>query len=278
MGERTELWFTEKYTENWGLTLRIERWLHSEESDFQSVDVLETAEFGKLLALDGAIMFTESDEFAYHEMLVHVPILTHPRPERVLVVGGGDGGTLRELSRHPEVKEMTQVEIDERVIQVSKRFFPTLAIGFEDPRVKLKFADGIKFVHESPPGEFDVILVDSTDPKGPSEGLFTEKFYASCEKALNEDGILTVQSGSPYFQLDLITRVYKAVSLFFPITRVYLSGVMAYGGLWSFTLGSKRYDPTNGPLREINELKYYTPRIHTAALQLPKYLEKALLD
>ncbi len=276
--EPLDLWYMEKFSENWGLSFRIKRGLYSALSDYQRIDVLETEEFGKLLLLDAAIMLTERDEFAYHEMLVHVPLLTHPSPRKVLVIGGGDGGTLREITRHPEVEEVIQVEIDQEVIRVSKEFFPQLATGFKDPRVKIEVADGIKYMAQCPPGSFDVILVDSTDPKGPAEGLFTPQFYANCHRALKEDGILTVQSGSPYFQQDLLARVHRAFRDLFPIAHIYLSGVISYGGLWAFSLGSKKYQPTQGPCRDFpqNGLKYYTPQIHKGAFILPKYLEELL--
>jgi len=276
--EPLDLWYMEKFSENWGLSFRIKRGVYSALSDYQRIDVLETEEFGKLLLLDAAIMLTERDEFTYHEMLVHVPLLTHPSPKKILVIGGGDGGTLREITRHPEVEEVIQVEIDQEVIRVSKEFFPQLATGFEDPRVKIEVADGINYMAQCPPGTFDIILVDSTDPKGPAEGLFKHDFYANCHRALKEDGILTVQSGSPYFQQDLLASVHRDFKDLFPIAHIYLSGVIAYGGLWAFALGSKKFDPIQGPCREFSreDLKYYTPQIHKGAFILPKYLEELL--
>ncbi len=276
--EPLDLWYMEKFSENWGLSFRIKRGLYSALSDYQRIDVLETEEFGKLLLLDAAIMLTERDEFSYHEMLVHVPLLTHPAPRKVLVIGGGDGGTLREITRHPEVEEVVQVEIDQEVIRVSREFFPQLAKGFDDPRVKIEVADGIKYMAQCPPHSYDVILVDSTDPKGPAEGLFTHQFYAHCHRALKEEGILTVQSGSPYFQQDLLARVHRAFRDLFPIARIYLSGVISYGGLWAFSLGSKKHDPIQGPIRDFPHkgLRYYTPRVHQGAFILPKYLEELL--
>ncbi len=276
--EPLDLWYIEKFSENWGLCLRIKKGLYSGFSKLQRIDVLETEEFGRLLLLDAAIMLTEKDEFAYHEMLVHVPLLTHPSPSRVLVIGGGDGGALRELTRHPEVKEITHVEIDEKVIQISREFFPQLSVGFDDSRVRLRVADGVKFITECPGESYDVILVDSTDPKGPAEGLFTPEFYYHCHRVLKRDGILTVQAGSPYFQQDLLSRVFKSFEKLFPIARVYLSGVITYGGMWAFALGSKTYDPLGEPLRELSgaTFRYYTPQIHRAAFVLPRYLEELL--
>ncbi len=276
--EPLDLWYLEKFSENWGLSLRIKGGIHSAFSGLQRIDILETEEFGRLLLLDSAIMLTEKDEFTYHEMLVHVPLFTHPSPQRVLVIGGGDGGTLREVTRHPQVKEVTHVEIDEEVIRVSKEFFPQLSPGFYDPRVNLKVTDGIRFLKECSPKSYDIILVDSTDPKGPAEGLFTPQFYKDCHNALKEGGILTVQAGSPYFQQDLMARVHKAFRKLFPIARVYLSGVITYGGMWAFALGSKKYDPLQGPSRASKglPLKYYTPHIHKGAFILPKYIEELL--
>lgn len=276
--EPLDLWYMEKFSENWGLSLRIKKGIYSAFTGLQRIDVLETEEFGKLLLLDSAIMLTEKDEFAYHEMLVHVPLFTHPSPKKVLVIGGGDGGTLREVTRHSQVEEVTDVEIDEEVIRVSKRFFPQLSSGFEDPRVRVEVTDGIKFMKECPPESYDIVLVDSTDPEGPAEGLFTAQFYSDCYKVLKGDGILTVQAGSPYFQQDVLAHVYKAFKELFPIARVYLAGVITYGGMWAFALGSKKYDPIQGPSRSPEDLpfRYYTPQIHKGAFILPKYIEELL--
>ena len=273
-----DLWYSESFSKNWGIFLRIREGLYSSHTPYQRIDVLETEEFGRVLVLDSAIMLTEKDEFIYHEMIVHVPLLSQPNPEKVLVIGGGDGGTLREIARHPEVREVRQVEIDAKVIEVSKKFFPQLSIGFDDPRVNIDVADGIKYIAQCPKESYDIILIDSTDPKGPAEGLFDPEFYRNCCTVLKPDGILTVQSGSPYFQQDLMARVYKTFKNLFPLARVYLSGVITYGGLWSFALGSKKHDPLSGPVRKpnISELKYYTPQIHKACFVLPKYLEELL--
>ncbi len=276
--EPLDLWYLEKFSENWGLSLRIKGSIYSAFSGLQRIDVLEAEEFGRLLLLDSAIMLTEKDEFTYHEMLVHVPLFTHLSPQKVLVIGGGDGSTLQEVTRHPQVEEVTHVEIDEEVIRVSKKFFPQLSSGFDDPRVSLKVTNGIRFVKECPPESYDIVLVDSTDPKGPAEGLFTAQFYSDCHKVLKEDGILTVQAGSPYFQQDLLAQVHRAFKELFPIVWVYLSGVVTYGGMWAFALGSKKHDPIRGPSRESKDipLKYYTSQIHKGAFILPKYIEELL--
>ena len=275
-----ELWFTEKYSSGWGIALKVTRGIFSGKSKYQKIDILETQDFGKILIIDGATMITERDEFTYHEMLVHVPLFTHKNPEKVLVIGGGDGGAVREIARHNVVKEITLVEIDEDVIELCKRYFPTVSYAFSDSRVSVVIADGIKYLENCAPSTYDVILVDSTDPIGPAVGLFEKDFYQKCYKALKDDGILTVQSGSPYFQEDVIEKVFKAMQDIFPITRTYLTGVASYGGLWSFTLGSKLYDPIKGPSRKdhevLSELRYYNEGLHVGAFQLPNYLLKRL--
>lgn len=270
--------FFEDYTEGWGAYFRIKKFLYTGQSQYQSIDVFESYDHGKILVLDGAVMLTERDEFAYHEMIVHVPLFSHPNPERVLVIGGGDGGTIREILKHKEVKEAILVEIDEEVIKISEEFFPELTASLKDPRCKVLIEDGIKFIKECKPESFDVIIVDSTDPIGPAVGLFESEFYHSCYRALKSDGILNVQSGSPYFQLELIKKVNTAIGSHFPIVRTYIAGVPMYGGLWSFTIGSKYYDPKAGPVKEdfdiIKDLKYYNYEVHKGAFAIPNYIKR----
>ena len=274
----TELWYTEPFDTGWRVAFRIRRTLFSGSSRYQQIDLFESESFGKILVLDGMTMLTERDECGYHEMLVHLPMFTHPEPKRVLIVGGGDGGTLREVLKHPCVEEAVQVEIDGEVIEVSKRFLPGLASAFEDSRARVVVGDGIEYVQSAPEASFDVILVDSTDPIGPAEGLFERGFYQECKRILREDGIITVQSGSPLFQPDVLRQVSALFKGLFPICRTYLSSVPAYGGPWSFTLGSLGPDPTQGPSRDVSSLsdglRYYTPDLHQGALALPKYIEE----
>lgn len=249
--------------------------LYDHHSQFQHVQVATGPLFGRMLILDDAVQTTESDEFTYHEMLVHFPLVTHPQPRRVLIIGGGDGGTLEEVLKHP-VEQVTMVEIDHEVIEVSRRYLPSISgSAFDDPRTRLLIEDGIAFVQQTDE-RFDVILVDSTDPKGPGVALFSEEFYAACTRALTDDGILSAQSGSPLYQRDLMDLVGRHLARTFPIVVPYWTAVPAYPGvLWSFTCGSRRHDPRNiGPetiarrLAGLN-LRYYSADAHRTAVALP---------
>ncbi len=269
-----ELWFTEKQTEHFGITARIIRTLHTEQTPFQKLDMVETAEFGNMLILDGMVMTTQKDEFVYHEMVAHVPLFTHPHPENVLVVGGGDGGVIREVLKHPSVKKATLVEIDGKVIECSKKYLPEIAGKLDDPRVEVKVDDGFMHIAKSE-NEYDVIMVDSTEPVGPAVNLFTKGFYAGIANALKEDGIFVAQTDNPWFKADLIRKVYRDVKEIFPITRLYTANIPTYpSGLWTFTLGSKKYDPlaVSGDRFHDIETKYYTKELHKACFVLPKFV------
>ncbi|KFL15486.1 polyamine aminopropyltransferase [Geobacillus stearothermophilus] len=269
-----ELWFTEKQTEHFGITARIIRTLHTEQTPFQKLDMVETAEFGNMLILDGMVMTTQKDEFVYHEMVAHVPLFTHPNPENVLVVGGGDGGVIREVLKHPSVKKATLVEIDGKVIEYSKKYLPEIAGKLDDPRVEVKVDDGFMHIAQSE-NEYDVIMVDSTEPVGPAVNLFTKGFYAGIANALKEDGIFVAQTDNPWFKADLIRNVYRDVKEIFPITRLYTANIPTYpSGLWTFTLGSKKYDPlavSDDRFHDI-DTKYYTKELHKACFVLPKFV------
>ncbi|AOM81517.1 polyamine aminopropyltransferase [Salisediminibacterium beveridgei] len=270
------IWFTEKQTEHFGITARITKTYVSEQTDFQQLDMVETAEFGNMLLLDGMVMTTEKDEFVYHEMVAHVPLHTHPNPEHVLVVGGGDGGVIREILKHPEVKKATLVEIDGKVIEYSKQYLPTIAGALDDPRVDVQVADGFMHIAKSE-NEYDVIMVDSTEPVGPAVNLFTKGFYEGISKALKEDGVFVAQTDNPWFQKSLIKTVFKDVSETFPVTRLYTANIPTYpSGLWSFTIGSKKHDPLDVSDERFHDLatQYYTPAIHKAAFALPKFVQE----
>jgi spermidine synthase len=273
-----ELWFTEKQTEHFGITARIKRTLHTEQTPFQKLDMVETEQFGNMLILDGMVMTTQKDEFVYHEMVAHVPLFTHPNPENVLVVGGGDGGVIREVLKHPSVKKATLVEIDGKVIECSKKYLPEIAGKLDDPRVEVKVDDGFMHIAKSE-NEYDVIMVDSTEPVGPAVNLFTKGFYAGIAKALKEDGIFVAQTDNPWFKADLIRKVYRDVREIFPITRLYTANIPTYpSGLWTFTIGSKKYDPlavSDDRFHDI-ETKYYTKELHKACFVLPKFVADLL--
>lgn len=272
------LWFTEKQTENFGITMKVKKTLHTEQTEYQKLDMVETEEWGNMLLLDGMVMTSIKDEFVYHEMVAHVPLFTHPYPEKVLIVGGGDGGVIREVLKHPSVKKAILVEIDGKVIEYSKKYLPEIAGKLDDPRVEVKIADGFMHIAQSE-NEYDVIMVDSTEPVGPAVHLFTKGFYAGIAKALKEDGIFVAQTDNPWFKGDLIRQVFRDVKEIFPITRLYTANIPTYpSGLWTFTIGSKKYDPLkveNDRFYPI-ETKYYTKELHFAAFVLPKFVQDLL--
>ena len=269
-----ELWFTEKQTKSFGITAKINKTLHTEQTDFQKLDMVETEEFGNMLLLDGMVMTTQKDEFVYHEMVAHVPLFTHPNPENVLVVGGGDGGVIREVLKHPSVKKATLVDIDGKVIEYSKIYLPEIAGKLDDPRVDVQVGDGFMHIAESE-NEYDVIMVDSTEPVGPAVNLFTKGFYAGISKALKEDGVFVAQTDNPWFTPELITNVQRDVREIFPITRLYIANIPTYpSGMWTFTIGSKKHDPLEVSEDRFHEIetKYYTKELHKAAFVLPKFV------
>ncbi|MDI3256666.1 MAG: polyamine aminopropyltransferase [Kyrpidia sp.] len=273
-----ELWFTEKQTESFGITAKVSRTLHTECSPYQRIDVLDTLDYGRMLVLDGMVMCTDRDEFVYHEMIAHVPLNTHPDPKRVLVIGGGDGGTIREVVKHRRVEQVVLAEIDERVIAVSREYFPAIAEGLNDPRVDIQVGDGMAHVRNHK-NAYDVIIVDSTEPIGPAEGLFAREFYEGIYEALKPDGLFVAQTESPLFNTDLISRVWRDIASIYPVTRLYLAYVPTYPtGMWSFTIGSKGPDPLKVDLDERESLntRYYTPDLHRAAFVLPRFVEELL--
>lgn len=268
------IWFTENQTENFGITMKVKRTLHTEKTDYQMLELIETEEWGRMLLLDGMVMTSIKDEFVYHEMVAHVPLFTHPNPENVLVVGGGDGGVIREVLKHPEVKKATLVDIDGKVIECAKKYLPEIAGKLDDERVEVKVGDGFMHIAESE-NAYDVIMVDSTEPVGPAVNLFTKGFYAGIAKALKEDGLFVAQTDNPWFKADLIRKVFKDVKDVFPITRLYTANVPTYpSGMWTFTLGSKKYDPLEIPGVRFHDIdtKYYTKELHKAAFVLPKFV------
>lgn len=268
------LWYTEKQTDNFGITMKIKQTLHVEQTEFQLLEMAETEEWGNMLFLDGMVMTSERDEFVYHEMVAHVPLFTHPDPKKVLVVGGGDGGVIREVLKHPQVEQAVLVDIDGQVIEYSKQYLPSIAGKLEDPRMEVRIGDGFMHIAESE-NEYDVILVDSTEPVGPAVNLFTKGFYAGISKALKEDGLFVAQSDNPWFKADLIRQVQKDVREIFPVTRLYTANIPTYpSGLWCFTLGSKKHDPLEVKEERFHDIdtKYYTSELHRASFVLPKFV------
>lgn len=280
-----ELWFTERHTPNVKFSIKVDRQLYSGKSEFQRIDIFDSKEFGRFLTLDGYMMLTEKDEFIYHEMITHVPMAVHPNPENILVIGAGDGGVVRELTMYSTVKNIDLVEIDELVVEVSKKYLPTTACRFDDERVNIFYEDGVKFIRRCE-NKYDVIIVDSTDPFGVGEGLFTKEFYGSCFKALHDDGIMVNQHESPFYDEDAaaMQRSHKRIVGSFPISRVYQAHIPTYpSGHWLFGFASKKYHPVH----DLNpakwnllglKTKYYNTKLHSGAFCLPNYVEELLRD
>jgi spermidine synthase len=278
-----EMWFSEMHTSNVKISIRTDKQLYSAQSDYQRIDVFESPEFGRFVTLDGDIIFSQADEFIYNEMVTHVPMSVHPNVKKVLIIGGGDGGVAREFCRYSEIEEIDVVESDGMFVEVCKQFFPETAQGFEDSRVKIFYEDGLRFLRDKM-SEYDIIVNDSTDPFGHTEGLFTKEFYGSCYKALKEDGIMVYQHGSPFYDEDEVAcrsmhrKAYKS----FPISRVYQAHIPTCpSGYWLFGFASKKYHPLNDfkPERFNSrqlETWYYTTNLHMGAFMLPKYVEDLL--
>ncbi len=279
-----ELWYTEKHTQDRGLTLRVKETLCIEKSSFQEMMILDTYEYGKVMILDNIIMLTEKDEFIYHEMITHLPLYTHPNPKKVLVIGGGDGGTLREVVKHPSVELAVLVEIDAMVIEGSKQYFPNVAKGFLSEKSCVIVDDGIKYLNNSQE-DFDLIIIDSTDPIGPAIGLFHQEFYQSCFDCLTEDGMLVCQSETPFLneQSEHFYNIQKNLKNVFPLVFPYLNYIPTYpSGVWSLTLASKKYSPITDQQKERYfkdnlDLGYYNDQIHQSSLVLPNFVKNQII-
>lgn len=269
-----ELWITEEQTPNMRFSLRSTGTLRVEQTPFQHLAVVETNQYGRMLLLDGLVMTTDVDEFIYHEMISMIAINSHPNPEKVLIIGGGDGGALREVVKHPAVKEGYLVEIDERVIQASRDFFPALSVSFDNEKSRVMVEDGLKFI-KNHANFFDVILIDSSEPIGPGQELFEAPFYQDVFKALKEDGMMVAQTESPFVNKEIIRKSYQGIARSFPITKLYMASVPTYpGGLWTFTVGSKMYDPEQirSPYADNLGTRYYNSAVHEAAFKLPNFV------
>ncbi|MFD1036895.1 polyamine aminopropyltransferase [Virgibacillus byunsanensis] len=269
------IWFTEKQTANFGITAKIKQTLATVKTDFQELEMIQTEEWGNMLVLDDMVMTTEKDEFVYHEMVAHVPLFTHPNPKKVLVVGGGDGGVIREVLKHKSVEKATLVEVDGKVLEYSKKYLPTIAGALDDDRVEVKVDDGFMYIANSK-REFDVILVDSTEPVGPAVSLFTQGFYTGIHKALKDDGIFVAQTDNPWFKADLIRQVYNDVGEIFSVTTLYTANIPTYpSGLWTFTMGSKIHHPLKVKKERFTDIEtnYYTSELHYACFALPKFVK-----
>ena len=280
-----EFWFSEAHTPNVKLSIRVDKQLYSGKSEFQRIDVFESPEFGRFLALDGYMMLTEKDEFIYHEMIVHVPMAVHPNVKKVLVIGAGDGGVVRELVQYPEIETIDMVEIDPLVVEVCRKYLPQTACRFDDPRLTIHYEDGLKFVR-SRKDEYDLIIIDSPNPFGAGEGLFTKEFYGNCYNALHEDGIMINQNESPFYQEEAYQcqRMHRRILESFPISRIYQAHLPSYpSGHWLFGFASKKYHPLDD-LNDVQwnlkgiETKYYVTRLHRGVFALPAYVEELVKD
>ena len=257
--------------------------LHSSRSSFQKIEVVESLDFGRMLVLDGVINLTERDEFVYHEMLAHVPLFSHPDPLKILIVGGGDGGTVREVLKHEGINRIQLVEIDREIIAISKKYFPSLSSSLDHPKVNVLLMDAVQYVRDIKE-KFDIILIDSTDPViEQSEGLFTVSFYRDCLNALTEQGILASQVGDIFFETALVLDVFNKLKEVFPIVRIYLAPIPSYTLVpYSFAFCSKTIHPEMGlglsRFPKSIQTRYYNPQIHQAAFVLPEYLRKEFGD
>lgn len=279
-----ELWYTEQQTEDVRFSIKIKQHLYSAKSDFQQVDVFDSVEFGRFLTLDGLMMVTEKDEFIYHDMIVHVPMATNPNIKKVCVIGAGDGGTVRELLRYPHIESIDMVEIDQMVVDVSLAYLPQTASQLHHEKVNLFFEDGLKFIR-SKENEYDLIIVDSTDPFGPGEGLFTKEFYSNCYRALNAQGILVNQHESPYYPAfeRNMRRAHQRISEVFEVAKVYQAHIPTYpSGHWLFGYASKGIEPLNENVHSWSHYglntRYYNPQLHIGCFALPTYVIESLKE
>lgn len=277
--------FTEHYESDTQFVIEATKHLHSERSAYQQIDFYDSKTFGRFLALDGFMMLTEKDEFIYHDMITHVAMAVHPQIKKVLIIGGGDGGTAREILRYPTINQVDLVEIDERVVRLCQTYLPqTASVLDQDQRLTLYFQDGLAFVRNSKDARYDLILVDSTDPIGPGEGLFTYDFYRHCLRVLSEDGILINQHESPYYPKDAyeMKRSHRKIKDTFPIAKVYQFHMPTYpSGHWLFGFASKKYDPIKDLQKETWEAyklhtRYYNTDLHVGAFMLPTYVKEGL--
>jgi len=273
-------WFSEAQTSSGtAFSLKLKRKLHEEQSEFQFLEIYETEQFGNLMVIDGCTMVSTRDNFFYHEMMSHPVMFTHPNPKRVWIIGGGDCGTLREILKHPGVEKAVQIDIDERVTRLSEIYFPELCESNNDPRADLKFIDGIKWVKDAEPNSVDIIIVDSTDPVGPAEGLFCADFYKDCFNCLAEDGIVIQQSESALLHMKILKEMRDEMKAggFNHLQTVFFPQCIYPSGWWSATMAGKQdlskfreQDATNKGFETV----YYNGDIHRASLAMPEFFKK----
>lgn len=281
MPESSERWYDEVFEGRIRLGLKIEKMLHSERSDFQQIEVFDSAALGRVLALDGVLQTSEADERFYHEMLVHPALCTAPRINRVLIIGGGDGGTAREVLRHADVQYCRMVEIDRKVVEAAQRYLPSIGTAWDDPRLDLVIGDGVAHVTTDEVEPYDVVILDGSDPVGPSLGLFGRDFYAGVARVLAPDGVFALQSESPFLMERTFAAIQAALPDFFAVTAPYLGWVPLYGtGMWSWTLASQAGDPLSLIPARVDAIAegcaVFSAEVHRAAFALPPLVRRLL--
>ena len=278
-----ELWYTDEHTSDVRFSMKASVQVASKKSAVQQIDILDTPAYGRVLVLDGGLMITEKDEFIYHEMITHVPMAVNPNVKNVLVIGGGDGGTVRELTKYRRIESIDLVEVDKDVVLLAKKFLPFTSCKLKDKRVSVWFEEGLRYVRGKK-AEYDLIIIDSSDPYGPAEGLFTREFYGTCYKALRDDGILINQHESPFYAAHQtsVKNAHAHIAVEFPVSTVYQCHIPSYpSGHWLFGFASKKYHPI-GDLDEArwNKLgiktRYYNTELHRGAFALPNYVKELL--
>ncbi|MEM8609656.1 MAG: polyamine aminopropyltransferase [Myxococcota bacterium] len=275
------VWYDETFEDHTRLGLRVKETLFSDRSDYQTIEVIDTVGFGRVLVIDGVFMTSEYDEFLYHEMLVHPAMTTAPRIARVLVIGGGDGGTVREVLRHPDVETCVMIEIDQMVVDASKAHLQSIGTAWDDRRLEVRFIDGIDYVKHSTDSKYDVVLLDGTDPVGPGAILFDEAFYRGCKRMLAADGVMALQSASPLLMMDVFARTQQKLRKLFAEVHPYTGPVPLYGtGTWSWTWCSDNGGPQSADADRqaaiVEGSKAYNEDVHRAVFALPNYIRRAL--
>lgn len=276
-------WFTEICAEGGSaFSLKINKKLYEEKTPYQLIEIYETEQFGNLMVIDGLVMLAARDNFFYHEMMAHPVLFTHDNPKDVLIIGGGDCGTLREVLKHPEVEHVHQVEIDERVTRLAEQYFPELCVSNSDRRAEIHFGDGIGWVKKAQAHSYDIIIIDSTDPIGPAQELFSQGFYRDCHRALRSGGIIVHQSESPLYHMDILKNMYGAMggAGFTDISSLYFPQCVYPSGWWTATMAGKdravtvfRDNTANAKQFATN---YYNMDIHRSALAIPEFVKRQL--
>ena len=272
-----ETWLSEYSTDNLKLSLRIKNFIHSEKTQYQDLLIADTYEYGRVMMLDGAYQLTEKDEFCYSEMMAHVPLCAHKNPEKVLIIGGGDGAIMREVLKHDCVKKCTLIDIDERVVECARKFlhFAGCPQNSADERVDVKCMDAMKFIHETSE-LYDAVIIDSTDPVDFAAGLFQSDFYSDVKKIMSPDAMLSELAESPFTDSDLVAQEINEMRKIFPIVKLYWGVVPTYPtGMWTYGIASMKDEPSE-PLRSVNNTKYYTNEIHRASFVLPPFIEELI--